>query len=342
MGVSIDDVARRADVSTATVSRALRGLPKVNPETRARVLAVAQELGYVPSPSATGLATGRTKTVGVLVPFVDRWYFGHALEGIDQELRSKGYNLLLFSLGGYRHGGKRRFTEQMVRKQIDGLVVLCMGLSTVELEELQLTKMPIVSVGGPINGCDGVYINDSEAATLATQHLIDLGHSKIAHLRGGIHDEINFVVPLLRSQAFEETMRNAGLKLRPEWSIAGDFTAPQGSVAAAKLFDLPGEQPTAVFCGSDEMALGLMFEARRRGIRIPEDLSVIGIDDHDFSALAGLSTIAQQPVAHGMLAAEMLLAEIAGTQDVIKQRFMPFQIIQRESTAPPRPQGSAG
>ncbi len=336
MGVSIDDVAKRANVSTATVSRALRGLPNVTPGTREKVLVVARELGYVPSPSATGLATGRTRTVGVLVPFIDRWYFGQALEGIDQELRSRGYNLLLFSRGGYRSVEPRPFTERMVSKHIDGLVVLCMGLSPQEQGELQNTRMPVVAVGGPISGCAGVHIDDSAAAEAATHHLIKLGHRKIAHLRGGIKDEINFVVPGLRAEAFERTMRHAGLELRPEWSIAGDFTAGQGAAAAARLFDLPGEKPTAVFCGSDEMALGLMFEARRRGIRIPEDLSVVGIDDHDFSVLAGLSTVAQSPLEHGRLAASMLLAEIDGGDAIIQQQTMPFRLIERESSAPPR------
>lgn len=336
MRVSIDDVAARAEVSTATVSRALRGLPKVNPATRARVLAVAEEMGYVPSPSAMRLATGRTRTVGVLVPFIDRWYFAAALEGIDQVLREHGYNLLLFSLGGYVHGQQRRFTEQMVRKQIDALVVLCLGLSATELQELQRTNIPMISVGGPVEGCRGVHMDDTAAATAATQHLIDLGHTKIGHLRGGINDEKNFVVPALRAEAFEATMRRAGLELRPEWNVAGDYTVGQGVAAAARLFDFHGDRPTAIFCGSDEMALGLMFEARRRGIRIPEDLSVIGIDDHDFSAPAGLSTIAQKPVQHGLLAAQMLLAELDGKVDAIHEEDMPFTLIQRDSTAPLR------
>jgi DNA-binding LacI/PurR family transcriptional regulator len=131
-------------------------------------------------------------------------------------------------------------------------------------------------------------------------------------------------------------MRRAGLEQRPEWSVAGNYTVAEGVAAAARLFDLPGEGPTAVFCDSDEMALGLMFEARRRGIRIPQDLSVMGIDDHDFSAPAGLSTIAQKPVEHGRLAAQMLLAELSGKAGAIREEHMPFLLVQRESTAPPR------
>ncbi|NVM96627.1 LacI family DNA-binding transcriptional regulator [Arthrobacter wenxiniae] len=335
MGVSIDDVAAQAHVSTATVSRALRGLPRVSEATRAKVLSVAAELGYVPSPSASGLATGRTRTMGVLVPFVDRWYFGHAIEGIDQVLRENGYNLLLFSLGGYVHGQKRSFTESMVRKQIDALLVLSLGLSEEELRQLHHTEIPLLSVGGPVVGCSGVYIDDGAAATAAMDHLLGLGHRRIGHLSGGVQDERNFKVPALRTLAYRTAMERAGLEVRPDWIAAGDFTVAEGVRAAVQIFDAPGELPTALFCGSDEMALGAMFEAQRRGIRIPEELSVVGIDDHDFSAPAGLTTIAQKPWHHGRAAATMLLAELAGATGATRDTLMPFELVVRHSTAPP-------
>ena len=336
MGTSIEDVARRAGVSTATVSRALRGLPRVSHETRARVLAAAQELGYVASPSASGLASGRTKTVGVLVPHVDRWYFGHAIEGIGQVLRENGYNLLLFSLGGL-HGRRHTFTESMVRKQIDALLVLSLWLSDEELLQLQRTDIPLTSVGGPVDGCAGVHIDDRAAAAAATEHLIGLGHRRIGYLQGAVEDERDFKVPGLRNEAFGNTIVQAGLEVRPEWLVPGDFTVAGGARAAARIFGLPGEQPTAFFCGSDEMALGAMFEAQRRGIRIPRDLSIIGIDDHDFSATAGLTTVAQKPMAHGRAAAAMVLAELNGSPAAVQPLLMPFELVIRDTTARPRP-----
>lgn len=337
MPISIDDVAARAQVSTATVSRAMRGLPRVSPETRSRVLAIAEEMGYVPSPSARGLATGRTKTMGVLAPFADRWYFGRAIEGVEQALREDEFNLLLFSLGGYAKGRQRTFRESMVRKQIDALVVLCLSLDEDELEELHRTDIPLIAVGGPVQGCSSVCIDDAAAATAATNHLIGLGHRRIGHVYGGIQDKAHFVVPALRSDAFAATMQRAGLLCRSEWSAPGDFTVDGGARAAAAIFDAPGELPTAIFCASDEMALGLMFEARRRGIRIPEDLSVIGIDDHDFSAVAGLTTVAQDPTQHGYLATRLLLAELNGTAATVEDFVMPFEVVVRHSTAAPRP-----
>lgn len=335
MGASIEDVASRAGVSTATVSRALRGLPRVSPATRERVLAAARELAYVPSPSASGLASGRTRTVGVLVPFVDRWYFGHAVEGIDQVLRDSGYNLLLFSLGGYTRGQRRNFTESMVQKQIDALLILSLGLSDEELLQLQRTQMPVLSLGGPVAGCRGVYIDDVAAAKVATEHLIGLGHRRIGYLHGGIEDRMNFQVPALRTSSFVSCMDEHGLERRPEWTVAGKYTVGDGAKAAAHIFDIPGAQPTALFCGSDEMALGAMFEARRRGLRVPEDLSIIGIDDHDFASPAGLTTVAQSPWEHGQVAAKMVVDELAGRKGAITDAVMPFELVVRTSTAPP-------
>ncbi|WP_231391912.1 LacI family DNA-binding transcriptional regulator [Arthrobacter sp. 35W] len=335
MAVSIDDVAALAQVSTATVSRAIRGLPRVSPATRARILAAVEELGYVASPSASGLATGRTRTVGVLAPYADRWYFGHSIEGVDKALRENGYNLLLFSLGGYAGGRKRFFTGNMVRKQIDALVVLCLGLTEDELEQLHKTEIPLIAVGGPVAGCSSVMIDDGAAAELATRHLIELGHTRIAHMHGAVEDKLNFAVPALRTEAFTRTMAAAGLACPPQWNVAGNFTVTEGVQAARALFDAPGPKPTAIFCASDEMAMGLMFEAQRRGIRIPQDLSVVGIDDHEFSAAAGLTTIRQEPTEHGYLAARMLMAELAGAAGSIEDMLQPIELVVRGSTAPP-------
>lgn len=336
MGVSIDDVAALAQVSTATVSRAIRGLPRVSPATRARILAAAEELGYVASPSASGLATGRTKTLGVLVPYADRWYFSHSIEGVDKAVRENSFNLLLFSLGGYASGRERFFNRNMVRKQIDALVVLCLGLTEDELDQLHRTEIPLIAVGGPVSGCASVRIDDGAAATAATEHLIGLGHTRIAHLHGTVEDKFNFAVPALRTASFFEAMERAGLACPPQWNVPGNFTVTDGVAAARQLFDAPGPLPTAVFCASDEMALGLMFEAHRRGIRIPEDLSVAGIDDHDFSAAAGLTTIRQNPTEHGYLAATMLMKELSGAPGSIVEAIQPFELVLRGSTAPPR------
>ncbi|WP_285725609.1 LacI family DNA-binding transcriptional regulator [Psychromicrobium xiongbiense] len=340
MAVSIEDVAAAAGVSTATVSRAIRGLPRVSPQTRERVLRLAGEMGYVASSAASGLATGRTRTLGVLAPYVSRWFFAKAIEGVDVELHAQNYNLMLINLGGYGTSRLRIFENTMLRKQIDGLVVLCLALHPSELEQLHQAEIPVLALGGPVEGLSQVCIDDYAAACLAAEHLVELGHRRIVQIHGQAADAQNFAVPALRRTAFEDTFRRAGLEMNPEWSSEGDFSIDGGLQMARKLFDLPvfaepGQAPTAVVCASDEMALGVMYEAQRRGIRIPEDLSVVGIDDHEFAGPAGLTTVRQDPVAQGRTAAAMLLSELHGVTDAIQTVAAPYSLVVRESTAPP-------
>jgi LacI family transcriptional regulator, repressor for deo operon, udp, cdd, tsx, nupC, and nupG len=334
-GVSIEDVAADAGVSTATVSRAVRGLPRVSPATREKILAVAESLGYVASSSASGLATGRTKTIGVLAPFVSRWFFSKAIEGADRELHARQYNLSLFNLGGHGSNRERLFSKTMVYKQIDALLVLCMALSHDEIEHLQKIDIPLVIVGGHVEECPYIGIDDYAAASTAVRHLIDLGHTDIALLHGDDETDLNFDVPRVRIQAFQDVMHGAGLPVRPEWDVWGDFTVHSGQEAFRRLWAVAGPKPTALFCASDEMAMGVIFEANKAGVRVPEDLSVIGIDDHDFSDAMGLTTVGQHPDQQAELGTKMLLDELNGMAGSVHSVVAPHRLIVRRTTAPP-------
>ncbi|MEO5779212.1 MULTISPECIES: LacI family DNA-binding transcriptional regulator [Arthrobacter] len=335
-GVSIDDVAAAAGVSTATVSRAVRGLPRVSPATREKILGIAADLGYVASSSASGLATGRTRTIGVLAPFVSRWFFSQSLEGADRELHARQYGLSLFNLGGHGSNRERLFNKTMVYKQIDALLVLCMALSHEEIEHLHKLDIPLVVVGGHVEECAYIGIDDYAAAADAVRHLIDIGHRDIALLHGDDATDLNFDVPRIRIRAYQEMMTAAGLDPRPEWDEAGDFTLASGQRAFRRLWTKPGPKPTAIFCAADEMAMGVIFEAKRAGVRVPEDLSVIGIDDHEFSAAVGLTTVAQRPDEQAELATRMLLDELGGAAGSVRSVVAPHRLIVRTSTAPPR------
>ena len=338
-GVSIEDVAAAAGVSTATVSRAVRGLPRVSPATREKILGIAEDLGYVASSSASGLATGRTKTIGVLAPFVSRWFFSKAIEGADRELHARQYNLSLFNLGGHGSNRERLFSKTMVYKQIDALLVLCMALTHEEIEHLQKIDIPLVVVGGHVEECPYIGIDDYAAAATAVRHLIGLGHTEIALLHGDDETDLNFDVPRVRIKAFQEVMAEAGLSIREEWDEWGDFTVRSGQNAFRRLWDRPGLKPTAIFCASDEMAMGIIFEATRAGVRIPEDLSVIGIDDHDFSEAMGLTTVRQRPDEQAELGTKMLLDELDGVAGAVRSTVAPHELIVRSTTAPPRSAG---
>ncbi|MCA4134224.1 LacI family DNA-binding transcriptional regulator [Arthrobacter sp. M4] len=335
-GVSIEDVAAAAGVSTATVSRAVRGLPRVSPATREKILRIAGELGYVASSSASGLATGRTRTVGVLAPYVDRWFFFKAIEGVDRELHARGYNLSLFNLGGQRGARERLFSKTMVYKQIDALLVLCMSLTHEEIDDLQRIDIPLIVVGGPVEDCPSIGIDDYAASALATSHLIKLGHRDIALLHGQDDSDLNFAVPRLRVEGFTDTMAKAGCAMPAHWDIYGNFTVGSGQEGFDELWSKPGRKPTALFCASDEMAIGAILQARRRGVRVPEDLSVVGIDNHEFSEALGLTTVAQDPVDQGRLGTRMLLDELAGATGSVRTTVASHKLIVRETTAPPR------
>lgn len=335
-GVSIEDVAAAAGVSTATVSRAVRGLPRVSQATRDKILQVAGELGYVASSSASGLATGRTRTVGVLAPYVDRWFFFKAIEGVDRELHSRGYNLSLFNLGGQRGARERLFSKTMVYKQIDALLVLCMSLTHEEIEDLQRIDIPLIVVGGPVEDCPSIGIDDYAASVEATAHLIELGHREIALLHGQDDSDLNFTVPRLRVEGFTDTMTKAGGIMPPEWDIYGNFTVGSGQEGFDELWSKPGRKPTALMCASDEMAIGAILQARRRGVRVPEDLSIVGIDNHEFSEAIGLTTVAQDPVEQGQVGTRMLLDELAGVTGAVRTTVASHRLIVRETTAPPR------
>lgn len=332
----IDDVAGSLGVSTATVSRALRGLSGVSKITRQRVLERAEQLGYVPSSSAAGLASGKTMAMGVLVPLIERWYFSAAMEGVDRALRSAGYDLVVFNLGGTGVNRDRVFHRSILRKRIDALVVMCMALTKEETVALAALESPAIVVGGHVEGMRYVSIDDVAATRDALEHLIRLGHTDIAHLQGGGAYGIEFAVPRVRNRAFEQTMAAHGLPSRPQRVAFGDFRFAEGKVAAGRLLDSPGPRPTAIFASSDEMAFGALQAAAERGIRVPAELSIIGIDDHEFAAPMGLTTIRQCPQEQGAFAAGVLLDEIEGRPRLADPGPQPHELIIRSSTAPPR------
>ncbi len=332
----IDEVARATGVSTATVSRALRGLPNVSDKTRARVRRAADELGYVASSSASGLASGRTLAMGVVVPSVSRWFYTSVLEGVDAELRAASYDMILFNLGGHRGDRERVFHRSILRKRTDALLAMCLDFTPDERHQLASTGHPTIVVGGPVRGLRSVGIDERGTARMATEHLISLGHRDIAHLGGEDEEGLNRQVPVGRMHGFQDALRDAGIPIRAEWIIPGGFSLPLSRIAMNALLDRPGPRPTAVFAGSDEMAMGVILAAQDHGLRVPQDLSVIGIDNHDYSASFGLTTMAQDPFEQGAFAARLLLDELAGAAPRTRSVKMPVTLIERATTAPLR------
>ncbi len=332
----IGEIAERTGLSKATVSRALRGLPGVADGTLAVVRRAADELGYIPSVAASGLATGRNRAIGALVPVLGRWFYTRVLEGADEELRRRGYDLLLYNLGGGPPERDRAFHRSILRRRVDGLLVLALTFTEEEAVELAQTEFPAIAVGGPAASVRHIGIDDHQAAYLATAHLIDLGHTCIAQIGGSDAMGLNASVPSNRLSGFRHAMTDAGLPVREDWIVDGGYAFGGGDEAARILFSDPRDAPTAIFATSDEMAFGAITWLGRAGIRVPDDVSIVGIDGHEDGVHYGLTTVAQYPAEQGSLAVRHLLDEIEGSAP--EDGFDParFEFVVRQSTAAPR------
>ena len=333
MPITIDDVARTAGVSTATVSRALRGLPHVSEATRASVHRIAHDLGYVPSKSASTLASGRTRTVGVVTPHIAKWYFAQAIEALEQELRAVGYDVLLLVLPPGPSSVRPVFDPEELRQRVDAVAVLTVPLTGGELDGLRRLGLPMVFVGGSVTGAMSVRIDDVAVGRAATEHLVHLGHTRIGHIGGDPYEALNFHAPVDRRAGWMSALRTAGLSAEPCLDVVGYFTVDGGRRAMRQLLALD-DPPTAVFAASDEMAFGALAAARAAGLDVPRRMSVVGVDDHELADLFDLTTVGQPVVDQGRSAARMLLATLAGTSTHSNEHLLlPVSLVQRSSTA---------
>lgn len=334
---SIVDVAQRAGVSVATVSRALRDMPNVSRPTRDRVLRAAQELHYAASPLASGLVTGRVRSVGVILPYAGRWFFAEVVRAIEEALREEGYDLVLHVLAD----GRRReefFSSLPVRRRVDAVIMVALPLSPAEVDVLRTLGLPMACVSEPTVGVHGDRIDNVAAARLAVQHLINLGHRRIACIGGDMSGPERFSVPGLRTDGFRAALADAGIGVRAEWEPDGRFTARGGELAMSALLSQPGGRPTAVFCQSDEMAFGALRALRRSGLRCPDDVSVVGMDDHELAETFDVTTVGQPVAAQGASAARWVVGALQADTDthlpVDDVVIHPARLVLRGSTAP--------
>jgi len=331
---SIEDVARSAGVSIATVSRAIRGLPDVAAATRDRVLAAAAELNYIASPFAARLASGRTATVGVVVPFVNRWFFAEVIDTVEGALRSAGFDLLLYNLGD--EAGRARFFDVMpMRKRVDGVLVASLVLSDDEFAALEALGAPVGLLGLERPGLLSSRIDDVQSARTAVEHLLSLGHRRIGLIGGDTDDPMRFTPPLHRQDGYRDALAAAGIAIDGDLEVLGYFTVDGGAAAMHTLLQLP-DRPSAVFAESDEMAYGALRAIRRAGLRVPHDIAVIGFDDQSNAELMDLSTM-RQPVAEQALdVTSRLLGLIGDPQSQAGEVVLPTELVVRGSTDPTR------
>lgn len=330
---TIQDVAIAAGVSTATVSRTVSSPDKVSEATRRSVEAAIERTGYSPNVAARNLRQGRTGGILALVPNIANPFFSEILAGISAVLRENGLNLIVAD-SETLPDNRAALVEYADRSRADGLIVLDGRVPPALLTGRRCP--PVVLACEWIDGlaAPGVRADNAMGARLAVEHLAALGHTRIGHVSGPPHN----VLTLSRRDAFLAAMTAAGLPVRPEWQLAGDFSFEWGR-CSAEAFVALADRPTAVFCASDTIACGLIGAFTRAGIAVPGDISVVGFDDIDLAAHTAppLTTIRQPRRRLGTIAAEMLLDTLAGE----RARFetVPVELIVRGSTAPP-PEGS--
>ncbi|GAA4829095.1 LacI family DNA-binding transcriptional regulator [Luteimicrobium xylanilyticum] len=307
---SLADVARHAGVSLATASRALNDAYGVSTATRAKVLAAATELDYVASPDATRLASGATRRVAVVVPHIERWFFGQMVGGLERVLAAADLDVLLYHVGD--EADRRDFLTRLpARRKVDAVIVVAFPVDEDERQRLELIGAAIIAAGGQSADYPYVCIDDYEAGSLAMRHLVDLGHRRIAMIGGLDPDQPGWPVVSGRSRAYDDTLKSVGVEPDPRLVHEVEWGPTNGAAAMHRILDAnPDGPPTAVFVHSDELAFGALQALRHRGLRVPDDVSVVSIDDHPLAELLDLTTVAQDVAAQGAVAGQMVLSTL--------------------------------
>src|SRR5436305_278551 len=327
-------VANRAGVSTAPVSRVLSQHDLVTPETRRKVMQAVELLDYAPNSAAKNLRTLRTGKLLVTVPDISNPFFALILQGIEDAAQREGYAVLL---GDTQHDQARedRYALMLKRKEADGLIVLGHRLPK---EAAALVRAVAPRCAPVVNGCEfnprlgvpSVHIDNAKAASEAMDHLFRLGHRRIGIITGPL------VSPLSRDRLRGATTRARQARAEGEVIVMnGDFSIESGAAEGERLLGRR-ERPTAIFCFNDEMAMGVIQTARRRGLRLPEQLSVVGFDDIRFSSYMDppLTTISQPMRAIGEGTVRLLLEILSGNIATPESVTLPHTLVVRSSTAP--------
>ena len=339
---TIQDVARSAGVSTATVSRALSSPERVSDGTRARVSEAVRVTGYTLNQTARSLRQRSARTILVALPDIRNPFFSSILDAIEREVTARGYGMLVANL--YFGHQATRLQDYLLSNRADGLLLLDGSLNADDLRVITSAPYSVPLVVAcediPNSGFHTVVTDNVQAAERATRHLIELGHRRIGHIFG---PEQN-VVARDRLAGFNRAMNREGLPIAPEWVFRGSFEMDSGIAASARYMTL-ADRPTAVFTANDESAIGFLSGLRRHGILCPRDISVIGFDDLGVAPHYSppLSTMRQPRETLGKMAAEALIDLIEGRQGngTPLRIVLQSELIARESTGRPAELASA-
>lgn len=330
---TMQDVALRAGVSVATVSRVLSGSDKVVEETRQRVIVACEELDYTLNQTAQRLRLGKTNTICVVLPFLTLPSIVERLRGVQEALLESNYDLIPFSVGSPEMRDSRLY-DLSNRSRTDGLMIISMPINDQQAERLAQNNMPVVLIDSDHPEFNRVNVDDKEGGRTATQHLIGLGHTKIAFISSNLENPLQFSSTLNRYHGYCKALRDAGLPIEPRYQKEGKHGRKEAEEMALDLLQ-QSDPPTAIFASSDTKAIGVLDAARTLNLKVPEQLSVIGYDNIRDAEYLNLTTIQQPLFQAGLVGGETLLRIIHQIPVMPDEIILPVDLIIRGTTNPP-------
>jgi LacI family transcriptional regulator len=336
MRPTIRTVAAKAGVSIATVSRFLNGSAHINAETEAKVREAIADLGYVPNASARGLATNTTQTIALIFPKLSGPFFAELIRGAETEAGAAGYHLLIYSIAGSAAGDDDQ-TLGLLTTKVDGLILASRGVQQNYVRDLQRQGTPIVLLGeepGEIAG-DSIRPDNAGGARQMVTHLLEHGYRRI----GFIHGPETQTHAQERLRGYCDALHAYELSCVPELIVPGAFDEHSGYTAMQRLLHLH-PRPEAVFAANDQMAIGALTAVYESGLRVPEDVALVGFDDIEPARYLRppLTTVHQDMTGQGRLAVQMLLARIQGSETPPETRVLPTELVIRRSCGCNAPQ----
>ena len=324
-----------AGVSKATASRVLNGSSQVDPGTRERVLKAMDELEYTPSNAARRLSFGRTLTISVVTSFLTRPQAAERLRGVEAVLSDSEFDLVIHNVETVEK--RDQYLRGLASAQrTDGMLIISLPPREEDLQRLAASAIPVVIIDAhapAVEGLPHVVGDDLAGGEAATTYLIELGHRRIAYIGDEFHDPYGFTSSQHRYLGYERALTRAGISVRPELVALGAHSRYEARELAAALVSSK-EPPSAIFAASDTQALGVVSAAHEAGLRVPDDLSVVGYDDIEIADYLGLTTVCQRLFESGRLGAQMLLAEVHARSATPPSVVLPPELVVRGTTAP--------
>lgn len=334
--VTVRDVARKAGVSPGTVSRAMNNSPLVNAETHERIMQAVRELDYIPNLLAQRLSTGRTLAIAVIVPFFTTPSVTERLNGVVSTLAKSKYDLVIHNI---EEPEQRADCFRTIPRQdrVDGVLVISISPTDEEVPLLAEAGVPIVLIDAhhsALSVLHQVTVDDIAGGKAVAEYLLELGHTRIGFIGDPSDNAFNFTSSRDRAFGYRRALEAAGIPYRTEYYEENPYGRREARESAKKMLTLP-ERPTAIFASSDVQAVGVLEAARELGLRVPQDLSVVGYDDVEVAEILGLTTMRQMLFESGQRGVELLLETLEKPETRPVYQVLPTELVIRDTTGPP-------